>query len=103
MDGMISMLRFAQEISACTATSITFTALSGDNIIFACDNGQISSNSASLTSNKVNVDSCTIACSPTPPKTATVDINFTLSRKDATTVLDRAIVPFTSQIVLRNY
>ena len=40
---------------------------------------------------------------PHPPKPKTVDISFTLSRKDATTVLDRAIVPFQSQVVLRNY
>ena len=103
MEGMTSMLRFAQEISSCTATSITFTSLSGDNIVFSCDNGTIASNSANLTSAKVNVDSCSISCSPTPPKTKTVDISYTLSRKDATTVLDRAIVPFQTQVVLRNY
>lgn len=103
LDGMTSMLRFAQEVSVCTATSITFTSLSGDNIVYTCDNGKIASNSADLTSTKVNVDTCTIACSPTPPKTKTIDISFTLSRKDATTVLDRAIVPFQTQVVLRNY
>ena len=98
MDSMTSSLRYAHEITGCSATSITF-----DDITYTCDGGKISSNSASLTSARVNVDSCTISCTPTPPKTKTVDISFTLSRKDATTVLDRAIVPFQSQVVLRNY
>lgn len=103
LESMTSVLRYAQEISACTATSVTFTSLSGDNIIYTCDSGRIASNSARLTSTKVNVDACTIACSPTPPKTKTVDLSFTLSRTNATTILDRAIVPFSSQVVLRNY
>lgn len=98
MDSMTSSLRYAHEITGCSATSITF-----DDITYTCDNGKISSNSANLTSTKINVDSCSISCSPTPPKTKIVDINFTLSRKDATTVLDRAIVPFQTQVVLRNY
>ena len=98
MDSMTSSLRYAHEITGCSATSITF-----DDITYTCDGGKISSNSASLTSARVNVDSCTISCTPTPPKTKTVDISFTLSRKDATTVLDRAIVPFQTQVVLRNY
>lgn len=103
LESMTSMLRFAQEVTSCTATSITFTSLSGDNIVYTCDNGRIASNSASLTSSRVNVDSCSISCSPTPPKTKTVDLSFTLSRTNATTILDRAIVPFSSQVVLRNY
>ena len=94
MDSMTSSLRYAHEITGCSATSITF-----DDITYTCDGGKISSNSASLTSARVNVDSCTISCTPTPPKTKTVDISFTLSRKDATTVLDRAIVPFQTQVV----
>lgn len=98
LESMTSSLRYAHEITGCSATSITF-----DDITYTCDGGRIASNSARLTSTKVNVDACTIACSPTPPKTKTVDLSFTLSRTNATTVLDRAIVPFSSQVVLRNY
>ena len=63
MDSMTSSLRYAHEITGCSATSITF-----DDITYTCDGGKISSNSASLTSARVNVDSCTISCTPTPPK-----------------------------------
>lgn len=98
MDSMTSSLRYAHEITGCSATSITF-----DDITYTCDGGEIASNSARLTSARVNVDTCVITCTPTPPKTKTVDISFTLSRKDANTILETAIVPFTSQVVLRNY
>lgn len=102
INNMTSMLRFAQEISICSGNTITFIPQVGNNITYAIIGNSIASNSAAISSNQVIVNNLVFSCSPIPPKTKIININFLLKRDPTTSVFDQAEIPFQTQVVLRN-
>jgi prepilin-type N-terminal cleavage/methylation domain-containing protein len=100
LNGMTQTLRFADEISVCNGTSISFRPLVGGDITYSCIGTNIASGSANLNSTQVTVSACAISC-PLPSgvigirKAKYVDIGFTLKG-------DQAEIPFKTQVVLRN-
>ena len=93
--------------SPAVTNNISLKMLNGDEIVFSCDleNKLIASNGASLTSDQVQLDSCSFECRSQGefyPQTVTID--FTLSRPgENIREEEKASVDFRTTVVTRNY
>ena len=103
---MTQMLKFSTSVTACGGNSVTFQprADASNPAVFACVNDgggkyYIASNSASLTSDRVEMTSCIISCDA-PVKQ--VNVNFTVQMKGTAFVSEKATTQFQTQIGLRN-
>lgn len=91
---------------SCTADRVNYYDADGKQTFFSCsqlgtDNAYIASDSARLTSEDVKVTVCTVLCkvSAAPQE---VELNFTLERKDAIKIQEKAAFDFKTRVVLRN-
>jgi type II secretory pathway pseudopilin PulG len=83
---MERQLRNAEEITACTSSSILYKDSLGGDSSFSCSGGYIASGSARLTSSEVVITACSFICTPsTPPQ---IDINIAAEGISATTKVD---------------
>ncbi|MBI5358541.1 type II secretion system protein [Candidatus Amesbacteria bacterium] len=100
LNSLTQTIRFAEEISVCNGTSITFRPLVGNDITYSCTGTNIASGSANLNSSQVTLSACAISCPLTTSitdvrKAKYVDLSFTLKGSQAE-------IPFKTQVVLRN-
>lgn len=103
---MTQMLKFSTDVTVCGTNSVTFQPRAdGSNAaVFSCvDDGggksHIASNSASLTSDKVEMTTCAISCDALVKY---VNVSFDLQVKNATFATEKAIARFETKITLRN-
>lgn len=101
-------LRNSKRLVSCTATfeRVDYYDADGNQTFFSCvgvgtEDAYIASGSARLTSEDVKVTACTISCkvSAVPQET---EINFTLEKKGAARVEEKAAFDFKTRVVLRN-
>lgn len=92
----------ARQVSECTQNEVRYFNADGQSVLLSCTpSGGISlGGSRSLTSAEVEVESCTVACSP-PPITEVI-IDFRLKKSGATGVEEKASFPFRVRVTLRN-
>ena len=62
LNSLTQTIRFAEEISVCNGTSITFRPLVGNDITYSCTGTNIASGSANLNSSQVALSACAISC-----------------------------------------
>lgn len=105
MNQMVGMLRYAVSVESgtCSSSSISFVSITnlGSITTFSLSGTRIASNSANLTSSKVEVSPFLITC---PGVDKTVGITFTVkpAGSGGLGVVDSATTTFDSQVVLRN-
>lgn len=95
-------------VSLCAPEIVTYFDADGDLTSLSCSIGSGSkiflasrSGARDLTSPEVEVESCNITCLPLPPYKQ-VGIVFTLKKKDAVRVEEKASFNFRTSVTLRN-
>lgn len=101
-------IRNAEDVS-CTAstTLLTYTALEGGQSTFSCitagSDRYLASGSGRLTSNEINITSCSVTCTQTSiNKPPTVKITLT-AEDNTTSSVEKGSVSVTTEISPRNY
>ncbi len=112
---IVKQIRYAKSLddpTFCPATAgsslstITITSiLDNGKTIFSCGNSTIASNGASLVdTNSVQVTQCSFVCTqPTLNDPPTINLNLTLSSKNASSLVEStASIPFQTSVLMRN-
>lgn len=91
---------------SCTADRVNYYDADGKQTFFSCsqlgtDNAYIASDSARLTSEDVRVANCAVSCKLTTAPQE-VELNFTLEKRDAIRIQEKAAFDFKTRVVLRN-
>lgn len=102
-------LRNSKGLVSCTTTAnkIDYYDADGKQTFFSCvgmggpGDAYIASGSARLTSEEVKVTRCEVICRTTTTPQE-VEVNFTLEKKGAIRVQEKAIFDFKAKVVLRN-
>ena len=105
---MTQLLKFSTDVTLCGNNSVTFQPRADDSDLaeLSCKGAgpyYIASNSASLTSDKVEMTTCTISCDdPDPALVNKVSVSFNLQVKNAAFTSEKSTVDFRTEINLRN-
>ena len=100
-------LRSAQDATCPSSTRVDYVDMEGQSVYFSCESvgsdGYVSSASARLTNEKVEITSCEFTCDPGDPNTPP-SVTMSISGKDAAIQgIEAGSVSISTQVFLRSF